>query len=48
MADQPLVPQDIQDQIDGKTPPVPPPETGNKRIIDEEAKNGDQVRSAQL
>lgn len=38
MADQPLVPQEVQDFIDGKIPQFPPPETGNKRIIDEDMK----------
>jgi hypothetical protein len=35
MAEQPLVPQEIQDQIDGKLPEAKPPITGNQRILDD-------------
>jgi len=35
MAEQPLVPQEIQDQIDGKLPEEKYPITGNQRILDD-------------
>jgi hypothetical protein len=46
MADQPLVPQEIQDQIDGKLPLPQPPVTGNKRLIDEMKKQKTEVQNA--
>lgn len=35
MADQPLVPKEIQDMIDGKVDQQSPPVTGNQRILEE-------------
>lgn len=35
MEENPIVAQEIQDIIDGKTKPLPPPITGNGRIIEE-------------
>jgi hypothetical protein len=36
--EQPIVSQEIQDMIDGKTPSAPPPTTGSQRILDEDKK----------
>ena len=42
MADQPLVPQEVQDMIDGKVEQLQPPVTGNKRIFEKlEKQEGD-------
>jgi hypothetical protein len=35
MADQPLVPQELQDILDGKGEQRKPPVTGNQRLIEE-------------
>lgn len=35
MSDQPLVPQEIQDALDGKGETKMPPITGNQRILEE-------------
>lgn len=35
MSDQPLVPQEIQNAIDGKVEHQTPPITGNQRILEE-------------
>lgn len=35
MSDQALVPQEIQDVLDGKVEPVKPPVTGNQRLNEE-------------
>jgi hypothetical protein len=35
MSDQPIVPQEIQDALDGKVEAQTPPVTGNQRILKE-------------
>ena len=39
MADQPLVPQELQDILDGKGEQPKPPITGNQRLIEEMKKH---------
>lgn len=35
MSDQPIVPQEIQDVLDGKVKSQTPPVTGNQRLLEE-------------